>query len=393
MTIKVFHVVDSLSINGRTILLQELVRRTIPSIEHIVITLKNTGKLTHRFDEMGIEVHALKLYKPLKNCNQNIQTIKRLIRFKPDICVCWSGDSNIFSTLARAFRIPVIWTIHNSTIVWDTLKTRYGVRFTALLSKFVPNKIICCSNKTYEVYRDIHHYKADKLAVIPNGIDASRYQPDSDKRKMVRNNLGISDKAIVISTAARVELAGQGAQGDFKDLETLFKAASIVCQRHPTTYFLLFGSNLNYKNKQLVGWLDKYNLQSNVKLLDFQKDVAGLFAASDMFAMSSTSGEGLPISLLEAMACGAIPVCTDSGDIAKVVGSAGIVVPQKNAEMLAKAMLEISEYSSPQRAEYSQRATDIVDKSYSIDLVTKRYIDIIVGAIPRYKHRPPEQTL
>jgi len=143
--------------------------------------------------------------------------------------------------------------------------------------------------------------------------------------------------------------------------------------------FLLFGTNIDKDNVQLVDWLKKYGLLSNVMLLGFQADVAALFAASDIYAMSSTS-EGLPISLIEAMACGAIPVCTDAGDIKIVVGSSGLVVPQKDTTKLAAAMLEIAGLSEKQRLERSKSAVQIVGKSYNIESVAQRYFDVLLQA-------------
>ncbi len=383
---RILHLVDSLSRNGRTVLLEELARHLNPSYKQLIVTLISTGTLTHRFTEMGIEVHAFNLYSPFRDIGQKINVANLIYRHHPDVCLCWSGDANLFSTVLRLNGIPVIWTIHNSTIRWNTFATRYGVRCAALLSKFVPEKIICCSNKTYEVYRDIHRFKREKLLVIANGVDTSKFRPLKNDRASVRRRLGIPDCAIVVATAARIELPkSRYSQGDFKDLETLFKAAAIICQQKRDTYFLLFGSNLDYDNEQLVSWLNRYELKENVKLLGFQDNVADLYSASDIFAMSSTTGEGLPISLIEAMASGVIPVCTDSGDMRKVVGSAGLIVPQKNASKLAAAILNIAEQSESQRAEYSKKAVDIVKSSYSIDQVVKRYIEVIIQTTGGFK--------
>lgn len=380
---RILHIVDSLSVNGRTILLQELVRYADPSVEHLIVTLLNTGTLTTRFTQLGIEAHALNLYRPLRNIRQLAGGIIKISRFKPDVCLCWSGDANIVSTVPRLFGIPVIWTIHNSTVHWSTRKTRYGIRLAAFLSRTVPRIIICCSNKTYEVYRDIHRYKPDKLIVITNGVDTTKYRPSNIDRQSVRKELGISDKTLVVSTAARIEQAGRQGQGDFKDLETLFRTAALVCHQRPDTVFLLFGLNLNYDNEELADWIDKYDVRKNIKLLGFQNNVAGLFAASDIYAMSSTSGEGLPIALLEAMASGAIPVCTDSGDIAAVVGAAGFIAKQKDANALASAILRIADFSEEERASYSARSLEIVNKSYSIENVAKRYMGVLVESMQK----------
>jgi len=379
---KLLHVVDTLARNGRTILLQDLIRSMNSSVEHLVVTLMDTGPMTNRFSEMGIEVHALNVYSPFRGFRKKWKVISRIFHFQPNVCLCWSGVANISSTILRLFGIPVIWTLHNSTVRWNTFKTRYGVRLAALLSKIVPERIICCSNMTYDVYRDIHRFRENRLLVIANGVDVTRFRPNRNERERIRKEQGISDSALVVATAARIELPGSRyIQGDFKDLETLFKAAAITSQKKQDIYYLLFGSNINDENEQLVDWLRRYKLQENVKLLGFQNNVAALYAASDIYALSSTTGEGLPVSLIEAMACGAIPVCTDSGDIRAVVGPAGIVVPQKDAVKLATAILDIAELSESQRDKYSKNAVEIVKYFYNIELVARRYSDILVQVI------------
>ena len=389
---RILHIVDALTLNGRTMLLQELVRHVDPSFKHIILaTLKNSGPLTSRFSELGINAHAFNLYSPMRGIRNKWKAIRSIIRFRPDVCLCWSGDSNLISVVPRIFGIPVVWTIHNSTINWNTAAMRCGVRLSALLSRFVPEKIVCCSYKTYEAYRNIHNYRQDKLLVITNGVDVRKFRPNKENREKVRKALEISCDAIVIATAARIELVGRPSQGDFKDLGTLFKAAAIVCQKKPNIIFMLFGVNLTYDNAQLRGWINEHDLHSNVKLLGLRNDVPELFAASNIYAMSSTTGEGLPISLIEAMAAGVIPVCTDSGDIGKVIGSAGFVVPQGSAAKLAAAILAIAELSKERRAEYSRNAVEIVKKFYSIELTTQRYVDVLAQLVSGKKNDSTSQ--
>jgi glycosyltransferase involved in cell wall biosynthesis len=381
-TVKILHIVDTLPLNGRTILLRELACHLTPSFTHVVLTLRHQGKFAPRLIEMGVPVEALNLYSPLRGLHEKRKTISRILAYRPDICIGWSGDANLTSTIFRLFGVPVIWTIHNSIARWNTVVTRMGVRLAALLSGIVPENVVCCSNKTFDVYRDVHHFKKDKLTVIANGVDHSRFRPNKAERERVRRELGIQDHTLVIATAARVGMAGEPrVAGDFKDLDTLFRAAAIVCRQKSDTTFLLFGSNLTEKNEWLVGQLKDYGLLNNVRLLGVQDNVAALFAASDIFALSSGAGEGLPVSLLEAMASGTVPVCTDSGDIAKVVGSAGLIVPQKDANKLAAAMLSICSLSKSERAEYSRRAVGVVVTSYSIERVARRYGDLIAQAV------------
>jgi len=82
-----------------------------------------------------------------------------------------------------------------------------------------------------------------------------------------------------------------------------------------------------------------YRLQDSVRLLGERLDVAALLPGLDAFVLSSVN-EGLPLALLEAMACGRPAVVTDVGAAAAVVGHdrAGLVVPPKDADALADAV-------------------------------------------------------
>ncbi len=53
--------------------------------------------------------------------------------------------------------------------------------------------------------------------------------------------------------------------------------------------------------------------------------MAAVYAAADVVALTSSSGEAAPLCLIEGMMCGAIPVATDVGDCAQIVAGHGII--------------------------------------------------------------------
>lgn len=63
-----------------------------------------------------------------------------------------------------------------------------------------------------------------------------------------------------------------------------------------------------------------------------------VYNALDIVCSSSYGGEGFPNEIGEAMACGVPCVVTDVGDLAKIVGDKGIVVPTGDPHMLAKGL-------------------------------------------------------
>ena len=89
---KILHIVEALQGDGRAVLLHELIHHTKAETDHLVITLLNPVTFAHRFTEMGIEVYPLTIYSPFRNLREKRRAIARIFRFRPDICLGWSGD-------------------------------------------------------------------------------------------------------------------------------------------------------------------------------------------------------------------------------------------------------------------------------------------------------------
>lgn len=88
---------------------------------------------------------------------------------------------------------------------------------------------------------------------------------------------------------------------------------------------------MNYGNKDLVNMMTSIlshdaDLVARVHLLSIREDVEAVYAAADIVALTS-AGEGYPLSLVEGMMCGAVPVSTDTGDSAAIVANRGIIAP------------------------------------------------------------------
>ena len=80
-----------------------------------------------------------------------------------------------------------------------------------------------------------------------------------------------------------------------------------LVQRHPQLRYFICGQG--EKKQELQQLIRKYHLEDHVKLLGFRTDVAELCQAADVFVFPSKQ-EGLPVALMEAMACGVPVVCS-----------------------------------------------------------------------------------
>jgi glycosyltransferase involved in cell wall biosynthesis len=88
-------------------------------------------------------------------------------------------------------------------------------------------------------------------------------------------------------------------------------------------------------------------LDSRVRFAGFCDDLADVYAALDVFVLTSR-WEGLPLVLAEAMAAAVPVVATTVGSIPEVVGGAGLLVPVGDAARVASAVCEL--LSHPDRA-------------------------------------------
>lgn len=375
--IKVLHVAETLMVDGRTTLLFNLIERTKDRFDHVIVTLKFPGRCEQKFKELKIPVYGLNMIKndrPTKNFWKKMPVLYGL---RPDICITWSGASKILSPPFKLMNIPLIWTIHNSLEKFDNRLHNNLFKIEKMLSKIVPDKIVCCSTTCYDVYRNIHKYPEKKLMVILSAVDTKKFCPASEK-KMLRKQLNLETEAIVVASATRVKVTGEAY---YKNFRTLIIAAGIAHKENPSIQFILFGHGVDEGNHMILDWIKEAKAEKCVQLLGVRDDVAKLFAASDILTMSSTSGEGLPLALLEGMATGAIPVCTDSGEIGKAILPFGRIVKQKDANELANAILAIAELSSEKRAEISKKAVDRVKEKYSIKHFAVQYSNLILDSV------------
>jgi glycosyltransferase involved in cell wall biosynthesis len=166
--------------------------------------------------------------------------------------------------------------------------------------------------------------------VIYHGAELSALSSSTpEARAKARVNLGLPDSAPVV-----------GSVGNFtpkKDYRTLLEATARVALQHHGLMLVLVGSGP--LEHELCEVAQSLGLLERVVFAGSRDDVEDLLPAFDVFALSSRN-EGLPISLLEAMAAGVPSVATSVGGVPEVVtdGHDGLLAPAGDAAVLADAI-------------------------------------------------------
>lgn len=333
-----------------------------------VISLTTLGELGPRIAALGIPVEAVGMKSGLPRPSVFFRLVRMLKRVNPDVVHTWMYHADLLGGLAaRLAGISAIgWCIRNSNLDQDKTKfsTRVVVGLCALISSWLPSRILSCSEKARQVHVRCG-YAAAKMVVVPNGFDLARFKPDDDARKILRTELGI---------AAGTPLVGLIGRFDSQKNHTgFFEAAGVLHRLLPQVHFVLAGQGIDGGNAALLLAISQAGVNANTHLLGLRKDMPALMAALDVLVSSSSYGEAFPNVLGEAMACGVPCVVTDVGDSAYIVGDTGQVVAPGDMAGLATAMKSVLTRSATERRSLGEHARARVAENFEIVQVVKRY--------------------
>jgi glycosyltransferase involved in cell wall biosynthesis len=376
--LKILHLVEFIGLDGRTRLLGDLVAHTGKQFDHKVLSLGYGGVHEKVIQDLDAEVEILGPQR-LPFIGEQYMAFKRIKAFQPDVVVCWSGRTNLTSTWVALERIPVVWTIHNVYEKLFSPKEKLALLVSAYLSSRVPYKIVCCCDAVADVYARHHRYADNKLIVIPNGVDTSKFKPDSAVCQSMKSELNLDDKTIVITIAGGFRLDDR----PDKDFASFIKAAGIVHEQYPNIKYLMCGYGLNWHNSRLVSWIKDSGIERVTQLLGPRDDLHRILAATDII-VSSSQFEAFGTTIFEGMASGAVPVCTDVGEMPKGARDIGRVVPTGDPRMLANAMCELIELDRNERALLSAKAVARVAEQYSIRITAEHYSSLFKEIVAQH---------
>jgi glycosyltransferase involved in cell wall biosynthesis len=206
-----------------------------------------------------------------------------------------------------------------------------GHRFT--------DALVCVSRSERELAVDRAVVPLERLALIENAIDSTFFSEGID-RDLARSQLGFAGQRPAIGYVGR--LAGQ------KGLGCLIQAARRVVDEYPEVQFVLVGEG--ELERAIRRKVLRLGLDGHVRLTGFRTDIPHVLAALDIFVLPSQY-EGLPYTLMEAMAANCAAVATDVGGNRDLIqsGVTGILVQPSAPSKLADALLYLLERPGERR--------------------------------------------
>jgi glycosyltransferase involved in cell wall biosynthesis len=257
-----------------------------------------------------------------------------LRRERVDVVHNYLLRANIVGTIAaRLARVPAVLASKRGC------HERRGTELAgAKLSNWLADRVTANAEAVRDFVHDNEGCSKDKIVVIPSGVDTDRFRPLASGDYKAR--LGLSPDRPVVGVVTRMRVR--------KGVEEFLRAMELVRERFPGTQAAIVGEVT--LDAELQGLVDASGLGEDLHLLGRRADMPEVFAAFDMFVLSSHD-EGMSNAILEAMSMELPVVATDVGGTGEVVRhqESGLLVPAKEPVPLAEAMAEI--LSDPARGQ------------------------------------------
>lgn len=174
---------------------------------------------------------------------------------------------------------------------------------------------------------------AGRVEVVWNGIDLARFSAAGHDRAAERARLGVPAERCLLTMVCRLYKP--------RDFATLLTAVAQTRQQAPHLHLLIVGDGP--QRSEVEAQIAALDLGGAVTLAGWQTRLPEIYAASDIYTLTTWGWEGLPISVLEAMAGGLPVVATRAGGIPEIVRPAnGFLVNRRDATGLAAALVELA---------------------------------------------------
>nr|WP_242836758.1 glycosyltransferase family 4 protein [Desulfotomaculum nigrificans] len=329
--IKVLHVVRPAA-GGMKNHLLDLVRLTDKTRYEVTVACPPGSQMWNDLVKLGINTLPISLVgelSPGKDYAAVRTLTKYLHKSETMILHAHSSKGALVGRLAAIIaRTPVvIFTAHNSIFYeeWPRWKKKLFATVERFLARFT-DRIITVSEALKQELIEQENIPAKQLTTIYNGIDTDKFSAQVDTLA-IRKSLNIPELGPVIGTIAR--LAPQ------KGVSYFLKSASLL-KEYQANFLVVGDGPLRQDLEQEAAEL---GLQNRVTFAGRRENIAEILAAIDIFVLPSVT-EGLPLTILEAMAAGKPVVATRVGGIPEAIqeGKTGIVVPPKDPEALAVAL-------------------------------------------------------
>ena len=363
--LKVLYVIEAMEGGSKRHVLQLLTHldrsRFIPSLLCSTLRGPRAAEEVEGLRARGLGITVVQMRRgihPIADLTAYRQILRHLHTHEYDIVHTHSANAGFLGRRA-AYRAGVPVTVHTPHVLpfeWASgLERRLYLSLERMAATW-SSSIVALTDTQKQIALEAELCHAKKLTVIGNGISTWQYDRE-EERVRKRKSLGIGPETVLIGTVAR--LVPQ------KGLEYFFHAAKGISESVPSSRFLVVGEG--QLEKKLHRLTDELGISARCLWIPHQAKIEAIYCAMDVFVLPSL-WEGLPYTLLEAMAAACPIVATDIQGNADVIcdGETGLLAPPRDGNALAEKVVSLIENPDLAGA-LARNAVNVVRDQYSLD--------------------------
>lgn len=347
---KIVHIVYSLEMGGAEILVAQLCRlQRAHGHDVSVIAYSNLGTLGESLVGEGFSVRVLGEAPLAKTFMRFIGALRQL---RPDVVHCHNPAPTLQAAIpARLAGAKCVVSTRHSLVAPPYNK---GEEIAYNITARFCDWIVGICDATCENLRHTPGALRDRIVRVYNGVDPVEPAPPTEKDGFT--------------------LLFVGRLAPVKNLSTLIRATALAIPRRPDLKLWLVGHG--HERAALESLVNELGIAGNVTFWGERLDVAGFFAAADVYCMSSVS-EGLPMSLLQAMSVGLPAIVTNVGGMAEVVANAnsGLTPPVGDPAAMADAIIQLASDVNL-RADFADNARRAYHENFTLDRMDQAYMNL-----------------
>lgn len=325
-----------------------------------VVSMLPPQAFTEELAAAGIPLATLNMRRGVPDPRAIFKLVKILRQWQPAILTSFMFHANLLGRIAgRIAGVPVIISSIRNENFGGPRRDKI-LRYTDWMGNISTTNSRLAAESL--IKRGV--VPADKMQVIPNGLVLDRFYIDLKERIKLRQQLGISYNEFLWLAVGRLE--------EQKDYPTLLDAFRLLILKNSKAQLRIAGKGplLDVIKQKAVD----LGISERVVFLGLRRDIPALLNAADGFVLSS-AWEGLPNVIMEAMAAWKPVVATNVGGVPELVedGVSGYIVPPRDPEALAAAMLKMMSLSEDERKAMGQAGRAHIEANYSLDRVVDQW--------------------
>jgi len=364
MGVRVHYVITDSGIGGSEKILLNLLEKLDRSRIEIsgITVLKKKREMAESWVRAGAQVEALDMgYLPTPSVFWRLQ--KRLRGAQVDLVHAFLYHSVQLCRLARflggSFRLL------SSPRVNYRFAPRWALTVDRGLRK-LDDCAACESQATKTFLTDRLRYPAEKVTVIPNGVDSKAFQFNIRAREELRSELGVLDNELLVGSLGRLHWQ--------KGYDLLIDALTLLRNSPVKFQAVVFGEGPDRQFLERRARLAK----APIRFLSSRQDPIRMLSALDIFVQSSRY-EGMSNALLEAMSAGRPCVATSVDGTLEVIqdGKTGLLVKPEDPLALSVGIGFFLERSDLRKS--LGEAARLAAETFSIDEMVARFSSLYLS--------------